>query len=277
MRSITNLPTSKRKTLNLLNSLAKSKEPQCTAEATRHVVCILYDAGECQKYYLSNVLKKPQRVMVRYFFQHVAQLNNYLAHLPCIYDSLQVSTTTETVIPFSEGTLETHLLQMCPLSWQDQYSLVMKAVPKNHSELLTILKNIKECKKQVSQKAAKEQSGRANGKNNKKAAKQKGMQSPNNCIPKKACRKKHWALCKQHGGAHMTHNITNCWKYKKDGTQKKGFQGKSSKTDKKYKNVSFAQLSKRFAKLEKVLKKQSKKSSCKKCRYESDSSDSDSD
>ena len=38
MRSINQLPTSKRKALNLLNSLAKSKEPQSTAEATHCVV-----------------------------------------------------------------------------------------------------------------------------------------------------------------------------------------------------------------------------------------------
>ena len=74
----------------------------------------------------------------------------------------------------------------------------------------------------------------------------------------------------------MTHNTNDCRKYKKDGTQKKGFQGKSGKKDKKHENVSFTQLSEHFAKLEKALKKQSKKSSCKKRRYESNSSDSDS-
>ena len=74
----------------------------------------------------------------------------------------------------------------------------------------------------------------------------------------------------------MTHNMNDCRKYEKDGTQKKGFQGKSLKKDKKHENVSFVQLSERFAKLEKALKKQSKKSSCKKHRYKSDSSDSNS-
>ena len=74
----------------------------------------------------------------------------------------------------------------------------------------------------------------------------------------------------------MTHNMTDCHKYEKDGTPKKGFQGKASKKGKKPENVSFAQLSEHFGKLEKTLKKQQKKSSHKRCCYKSNSSDSDS-
>jgi hypothetical protein len=35
------------------------------------------------------------------------------------------------------------------------------------------------------------------------------------------------ALCKQHGGAHNTHNTGECHKYEKDRTPKKAFAGKS--------------------------------------------------
>ncbi len=38
------------------------------------------DAAEQQRYYISNVLKKPQGVPVRYFFQRVEQLNGYLSY-----------------------------------------------------------------------------------------------------------------------------------------------------------------------------------------------------
>jgi hypothetical protein len=41
------------------------------------------NAAEQEKYYLSNVLKKPQRVGVHQFVQHVEQLNTYVAQLPC--------------------------------------------------------------------------------------------------------------------------------------------------------------------------------------------------
>jgi hypothetical protein len=41
------------------------------------------NAAEQEKYYLSNVLKKPQRVAVRQFVQCLEQLNAYLLQLPC--------------------------------------------------------------------------------------------------------------------------------------------------------------------------------------------------
>jgi hypothetical protein len=43
----------------------------------------LNNAAEQEKYYLSNVLKKPQRVGVCHFVQQVEQLNAYLVQLPC--------------------------------------------------------------------------------------------------------------------------------------------------------------------------------------------------
>ncbi len=41
------------------------------------------NAVEQEKYYLSNVLKKPQRVGIHQFVQRVEQLNAYVAQLPC--------------------------------------------------------------------------------------------------------------------------------------------------------------------------------------------------
>jgi hypothetical protein len=41
------------------------------------------NAAEQEKYYLSNMLKKPQRVGVHQFGQHVEQLNAYVLQLPC--------------------------------------------------------------------------------------------------------------------------------------------------------------------------------------------------
>jgi hypothetical protein len=82
------------------------------------------NAAEQEKYYLSNVLKKPQRVGVRQFIQRIEQLNAYVAQLPCWYysPSYMVGMTPANV-PFSEADLASHVLRMCLHQWQDQYNL----------------------------------------------------------------------------------------------------------------------------------------------------------
>jgi hypothetical protein len=42
-------------------------------------------AAEQEKYYISNVLKKPQRINVHQFVCCVEQLNAYIAQMPCFY------------------------------------------------------------------------------------------------------------------------------------------------------------------------------------------------
>jgi hypothetical protein len=85
------------------------------------------NAAEQEKYYISNVLKKPQRVNVRQFVRCVKQLNAYIAQMPCFYYSphANVSTKPENV-PFTEAELGAHVLRMCPLPWQDQYNMNKK-------------------------------------------------------------------------------------------------------------------------------------------------------
>ena len=56
------------------------------------------DAAEREWYYISNVLKKPQRVPVRYFFQQLEQLNGYLLHLPSLYNSQRATTNTQSQV-----------------------------------------------------------------------------------------------------------------------------------------------------------------------------------
>jgi hypothetical protein len=41
------------------------------------------NAAEQEKYYILNVLKKPQRVNVHQFVRRVEQLNAYIAQMPC--------------------------------------------------------------------------------------------------------------------------------------------------------------------------------------------------
>jgi hypothetical protein len=45
------------------------------------------NAAEQEKYYVSNVLKKPQQVGICQFIQRVEHLNAYTAQLPCWYYS----------------------------------------------------------------------------------------------------------------------------------------------------------------------------------------------
>ena len=63
-----------------------------------------------------------------------------------------------------------------------------------------------------------------------------------NRIPKKChMDEKHCILCKQHGGIHNTHNITECCKYEKDGTLKKSFAEKGAQYNLHCSNVPHEQ------------------------------------
>jgi hypothetical protein len=79
------------------------------------------NAAEQEKYYVTNVLKKPQHVNIHQFVPCVEQLNAYIAQMPCFYYSPHAndSTTPKNVL-FTEAELGAHVLYMCPLQWQDQ-------------------------------------------------------------------------------------------------------------------------------------------------------------
>ena len=101
------------------------------------------DAAKQLNYYINNVLKKPQQVPVRYFFQQVEQLNGYLLYLSCTYDSPQTTAATKPVLAYDEVELANFLLCMCLESWQDQYNLNQELLPQSIRKLLVVLENIK--------------------------------------------------------------------------------------------------------------------------------------
>jgi hypothetical protein len=85
-------------------------------------ICVMFhlltvfpnNAAEQEKYYLSNVLKKPKRVVICQFVQHVEQLNAYIAQLPCWYYSPSYNAgMTLANVPFTEADLASHVLRMC--------------------------------------------------------------------------------------------------------------------------------------------------------------------
>ncbi len=102
------------------------------------------NAAEQEKYYLSNVLKKPQRVGIHQFVQQIEQLNAYVVQLHCWYNSPSYNASmTPANVPFTKADLVSHVLQMYLHQWQDQYNLQEKGMtPVDMSTLQASLKAI---------------------------------------------------------------------------------------------------------------------------------------
>jgi hypothetical protein len=95
------------------------------------------NAAEQDNYYITNVLKKPQRINVRQFVQRVEQLNVYITQMPCFYYSPHANASTKpNNVPFTEAELGAHVLHMCPLMWQVQYNLNKKGMTPMDMRLL---------------------------------------------------------------------------------------------------------------------------------------------
>jgi hypothetical protein len=96
-------------------------------------------------------------------------------------------------------------------------------------------------------------------KKSKKGKKRPGTNSTDR-VPKKVCFKKHWDLCKKHGGTYTTHNTCDCCRFEKDGKEKSGFRA-ANRGGKKANpvNQNFVQLTEKIEKLEKASKKSGKK------------------
>ncbi len=208
------------------------------------------NAAEQEKYYISNVLKKPQHVNVRQFVRQVEQLNTYVAQMPCFYYSphANASTKPENVL-FTEAELGAHVLCMCPLPWQDQYIMNEKGMmPMDMRLLLTMLEAIEPICTHEKSKPDHEKSEKSSFKSEK--GKKRPGTSPTVWVPKKVRFEKHCDLCKKYGGAHTTHNTGECRKYKKDGTEKSSFRAAKKGRERSYPaNQNFAQLTKKIEKL----------------------------
>jgi hypothetical protein len=181
------------------------------------------------------------------------------------------------VEPFDDVDLVSHILRMVPRHWQDQYKLRGATVPQSVRKLLKALECIK--KAFPTDKECEGPTANVNGGGSSK----KRMVALRDRIPKRSRRDaKHCVLCKQHGGAHNTHNTGECHKYEKDGTPKKAFAGKSVQHNPHNRNVpcehntSYAQLSVKIVKLKKSNKKLKRPNEKCKCDCDSDSDDSDS-
>jgi hypothetical protein len=264
--------------------VSRTKTYKSFLDCTKHHLLTVFreDAAEQQKFYISNILKKPQRVTVRMFFTRVEQLNSFVSLLPCLYNSPRATPSTKPVVPFDEAELANLLLRMCPDSWQNQYNLNQDTIPQDSRRLLIVLENIEKLGVTTTVPMKPTANGNGNAKSNGKEpnGKRKGTDSSTGQSYKKKRTDKHCVLCQKHGGKPATHNTSDCTKYEKDGTVKPSWSsGKylADKTKKKSDGNSYAQFEDRiFAKMDKKLKKAFKSASRqKKRRYNSDS-DSDS-
>ncbi len=221
------------------------------------------NAVEQEKYYISNVLKKPQRINVRQFVRHVEQLNAYITQMPCFYYSPNANASIKPKnVPFTEAKLGAHMLRMCRLQWQDQYNVNKKGMMPMDIRLLLTLLEVIECS--CTYEKGRLESSKKSSHKSKKRRKRPGSNSTV-MVPKKVCFEKHCNLCKKHGGAYTMHNTCDCCRFEKDGKEKSNFRNSV--------NHNFAQLTKKIKKLEKALKKSGKKG--KKRHYKNSDSDSE--
>jgi hypothetical protein len=179
------------------------------------------NAAEQEKYYVSNVLKKPQRVGVRQFVQRVERLNAYVTQLPCWYHSPSyVAGMSPANIPFTKADLASHVLRMCLHQWQDQYNLQEKGM--TPIDMRTLLTSLEVIERVCTHKKAHVPSGEKASHKNEAGTKQPST-GDNLQVPKKIHFKKSCKLCKKYGGAHTMHLTKDCCKYEKDGTLKPNF------------------------------------------------------
>jgi hypothetical protein len=76
------------------------------------------NAAKQKKYYITNVLKKPQHINVHQFVRQVEQLNTYITQMSCFYYSPNANASIKPEnIPFMEAELGSHVLHMCPIQW----------------------------------------------------------------------------------------------------------------------------------------------------------------
>jgi hypothetical protein len=166
-----------------------------------HLLAVFLDnAAEQEKYYLSNVLKKPQRVGICKFVQRVEQLNNYILQLPCWYYSPSYNSgMTPVNDPFTKADLASHVLRMCPHQWQDQYNLHKKGMtPMDMRSPQASLKAIKHVCMQ--EKAHAQSCKKASQKS--EAGTKRSSTGATKQISMKVCFEKSCELCKKYG-AHI--------------------------------------------------------------------------
>jgi hypothetical protein len=180
----------------------------------------LMDTAEKQRYYMTQMVKKPQQATVHQYIACMGVLNDYLAHLPTVFNSLMaVEGTKKGNVSFNEADLAGIFLNSVPVSWMNQHSMTHTTLPDGPRTLLQDLELI-ECvmdkRHKAGQKAkAKEASASVIAKGSSK--KHSVSWNPGERVPKKAKPNKFCQHCKAKGGPHLTHNTKECSRYDGNG------------------------------------------------------------
>jgi hypothetical protein len=132
--------------------------------------------AEQEKYYVTNVSKKPQCINVRQFVRCVEQLNAYIAQMPCFYYSPNANASTKPKnVPFTEAELGSHVPCMCPIQRQEQYNMnKMGMTQMDMRSLLTLLEAVKHI---CTYKKGKPESSKKSSKKDEKGKKHPGTNS----------------------------------------------------------------------------------------------------
>ena len=185
--------------------------------------------------------------------QHMA-MNRDLALMPCL--AIKTQTSPEVVpnnVPFNGAEMCGIIIRSLPQDWQTQYRVVNGHKNRNHQtkihaliiDLEAIEKVMDQKRKEKDTLTKKESTAKSPRKNEKGSGKRGsavGMVQVTLRIPKKQHTDKFCNHhCKEHGGAHTTHNTSDCNCYKADGAPNKEYGTKSrfSKKGKDGKDKSY--------------------------------------
>jgi hypothetical protein len=174
------------------------------------------DTTEKQHYYMTQMVKKPQQATVRQYMACMGILNNYLAHLPTVFNSpMAIEGTKKGNMTINEADLARIILNSVLVSWMNQYNMTHTTLPDRTRTLLQdleLIEHVMDKKHKAGQKAkAKEASAFAITKGSSK--KHLVSWNPGERVPKKGKPNKFCQHYKAKGGPHLTHNTKDCLRY----------------------------------------------------------------
>jgi hypothetical protein len=222
------------------------------------------DAAEKQCYYMQQTIRKPQRVTVRQFVSRMGVLNDYLAYLPTVFDSLMaVAGTKKMNVPFDKADLAGIVLNLVPSFWVNQYNMMHSMLPKSPRSLLNNLEAIEQVmdekhnatlKAKAKEATAASAAAKGSSKKHPASGDSSKLRVPTKARPSKFCQH-----CKAKGGSHLTHNCKECRRYNGNGDPVSSFQGKPANAKKLAKKGGDQQMAYLTAAVESLIKKGLKK------------------
>jgi hypothetical protein len=222
------------------------------------------DAAEKQRYYMQQIIKKPQRVTVRQFVSCMGILNDYLVYLPTAFDSsMAIAGTKKMNVPFNEADIARIVLNLVPSSWVNQYNMMHSTLPKNPRALLNNLEAIKQVmdekhnatlKAKAKEVTAASAATKGSSKKHPVSGSSGELQVLKKARPSRFCQ-----LCRAEGGPHLTHNTKECRRHNGNGNPVSSFQGKPTNVKKPAKKGGNQQMAHQTATVESLVKKGLKK------------------